>query len=185
MQTLKEWQALKEWAMVVKALEEGEQYVLFRKGGILDPGFSVESSELLLFPTFEHQTKEYLKENYKNKFDELLSRRNTNKVTITLAAKVMAVHEISDKEKLHGLKDYHVYNDDFINYRMQWNQDKPMSVLFVRTYNLDNPLTIDILPEYSGCRSWIKINASTSLGKPVLNDKEFYELKQLFEELIS
>ena len=66
MQTLKEWQALKEWAVVVKALEDGEQYILFRKGGILDPGFSVESSEFLLFPTFEHQTKEYLKENYKN-----------------------------------------------------------------------------------------------------------------------
>ena len=138
-----------------------------------------------MFPTFEHQTKEYLKENYKNKFDELLSRRNTNKVTITLAAKVITVHEISDKEKLHRLKDYHVYNDDFINYRMQWNQDKPMSVLFVRTYNLDKPRTIATLPEYSGCRSWIKINISTSLGKPVLNDKEFYELKQLLEELIS
>ncbi|MGH9879382.1 MAG: DUF1802 family protein, partial [Nitrososphaerales archaeon] len=72
MQALKEWRALKEWAVVVKALEEGKQCILFRKGGILDPGFSVESSEFLLYPTFEHQTKEYLKDEYKGRFDELL-----------------------------------------------------------------------------------------------------------------
>lgn len=185
MQTLKEWQALKEWAVVVRALEEGEQCILFRKGGILDPGFSVESSEFLLFPTFEHQTKEYLKDNYKSKFDELLSNRNTNKVTITAAAKVVAAYETADKKKLHALKEYHVYNDDFIDYRMQWNQDKPMSILFVRTYRLDSPLSIDILPEYSGCKSWVKINASASFGKPVLYDKEFKELKQHMEALIS
>jgi hypothetical protein len=184
MQTLKEWQALKEWVVVVKALEEGEQCILFRKGGILDPGFSVESSEFLLFPTFEHQTKEYLKDNYKSKFDELLSKRDANKVTITSAAKVVAAYETSDKIKLHELKKYHVYSDDFIDYRMQYNRDKPMSVLFVRTYNVE-PLTIDILPEYTGCRSWIKVNASASLGKPVLNDKEFKELKEEMEVLLA
>ena len=184
MQTLKEWKTLKEWAVVVKALEEGEQCILFRKGGILDPGFSVESSEFLLFPTFEHQTKEYLKDNYKSKFDELLSKRNANKVTITSAAKVVAARETSDKEKLHKLKKYHVYNDDFIDYRMQYNSDKPMSVLFVCTYNLEEPLMIDILPEYAGCRPWIKVNTSASLGKSVLNDKEFKELKEEIEEVL-
>ncbi|MEE8133319.1 MAG: DUF1802 family protein [Nitrososphaerales archaeon] len=185
MQTLKEWQALKEWAVVVKALEENEQCILFRKGGILDPAFSVESSEFLLFPTFEHQTKEYLKDHYKNKFDELLSKRSVNKVTITSAAKVVTARETSDKEKLHRLKKYHVYDDDFIDYRMQWNQDKPISILFVRVYYLEDPLTINILPEYAGCRSWIKISASTSFGRPVLNDKEFNELKEEIEALIS
>lgn len=185
MQTLKEWEALKEWAVVVKALEDGEQCILFRKGGILDHNFSVESSEFLLFPTFEHQTKEYLRDNYKAKFDELLSKRNASKVTFTSAAKVVAARETNDKEKLHKLNKYHVYNDNFIDYRMQWNQDKPMSILFVRTYHLDNPLTMDILPEYSGCRSWIKVNASASFGKPVINDKEFKELKQEIEALIS
>ncbi|MGI0041714.1 MAG: DUF1802 family protein, partial [Nitrosopumilaceae archaeon] len=49
--------ALKEWATVVKALENGNQTVLLRKGGILetDSGFNVESKKFLLYPTFEHQ----------------------------------------------------------------------------------------------------------------------------------
>ena len=42
---------LKEWATVVKALENGKQTVILRKGGILetDSGFNVESKEFLLF----------------------------------------------------------------------------------------------------------------------------------------
>lgn len=185
MQSLKEWRALKEWAVVIKALEEGEQCILFRKGGILDPSFSVESSEFLLFPTFEHQTKEYLKDQYRDKFDELFKKRDANKVTFTSAAKVVAAKETGDKEKLYKLNKYHVYNDSFIDYRMQWNQEKPMSVLFVRAYHLDAPLTISTLPEFAGCRSWIKVNASASFGKPVLNDKEFNKLKKEIEVLIS
>ncbi len=185
MQALKEWRALKEWAVVVKALEEGKQCILFRKGGILDPGFSIESSEFLLFPTFEHQTKEYLKDDYRARFDELLASRHKDNVTITSAAKVVASKETSDKKTLHRLAKYHVYNESFIDYRMQWNQDKPMSVLFVRAYTLANPLTIDILPEYAGCRSWIKLNTNAIFGKPALEDKEFNEVKNEIEELIS
>lgn len=185
MQALKEWRALKEWAVVVKALEEGEQCVLFRKGGILDPGFSLESPEFLLFPTFEHQTKEYLKENYKNRFDELLARRKADKIAITSSAKVVASWETSDKEKLHRLKKYHVYNDDFIDYRMQWNQDKPMNVLLLRTYKLENPLTLDMMPEYSGCRSWITVNTSATLGRSASDDKEFNKLREEIEALIA
>jgi len=185
MQALKEWRALKEWAVVVKALEEGKQCILFRKGGILDSGFSVESSEFLLFPTFEHQTKEYLKDDYKTSFDELLKNRNSNNVTIRSAAKVVASRQTNSKEALYKLAKYHVYNDSFIDYRMQWNQEQPMSVLFVRAYNLADPLTIDILPEYAGCRSWIKINANANFGRPALADKDFNEMKKEIERLVS
>ena len=47
--------ALKEWATVVNALENGDQTVLLRKGGILEDssGFVVESEKFFLFPTFE------------------------------------------------------------------------------------------------------------------------------------
>ena len=185
MQALKEWRALKEWAVVVKALEEGKQCILFRKGGILDPSFSVESSEFLLYPTFEHQTKEYLNDDYKARFDELLTRRQNNKITITSAAKVVASKQTSSKETLRRLAKYHVYNDSFIDYRMQWNQDQPMSILFLRAYNLSAPLNLDILPEYAGCRSWIKMNVNADFSEPVLEDKDFNELKREIEEIVS
>lgn len=185
MQALREWITLKEWAVIVKALEEGKQCVLFRKGGILDTGFSVESQEFLLFPTFEHQGKEYLKDEYKAEYDELLAGKPGEKVTITSAAKVVAAWGASEKEALYRLGKYHIYDNSFVDYRMEWNKEKPMSVLLVRTYKLASPLTLDMRPEYSGCRSWIKISADVSLGKPVLEDKEFNELRREIEGLLA
>ena len=47
-------EGLKEWATVVKALEQGKQTVILRKGGILETasGFNVESKKFFLFPTW-------------------------------------------------------------------------------------------------------------------------------------
>ena len=56
-------EGLKEWATVVKALEQGKQTVILRKGGILETasGFNVESKKFFLFPTWEHQETKHVK----------------------------------------------------------------------------------------------------------------------------
>src|SRR5918992_6138574 len=58
--------ALKEWAIVCKALEEGRQVLLLRKGGIMEyrEGFEIKHNKFLLFPTFEHQLKESIQSDY-------------------------------------------------------------------------------------------------------------------------
>ena len=56
-------EGLKEWATVVKALEQGKQTVILRKGGILETasGFKIESKKFFLFPTWEHQEPKHVK----------------------------------------------------------------------------------------------------------------------------
>ena len=51
--------ALKEWATVVKALENGEQTVILRKGGILETasGFNVEAKAKEIVPVDTSATK--------------------------------------------------------------------------------------------------------------------------------
>ena len=63
---------LKEWATVVKALENGKQTVILRKGGILETasGFNVESKKFFLFPTWEHQEKIFVKSRPKRSHSE-------------------------------------------------------------------------------------------------------------------
>jgi Uncharacterized protein conserved in bacteria len=58
--------ALKEWSIVCRALEEAKQSILLRKGGILEykKGFEISQKIFLLYPTLEHQSKEYLQPNY-------------------------------------------------------------------------------------------------------------------------
>ena len=56
--------ALKEWAAAIKALENGTQIFIMRKGGIIEEtrDFRVQSEAFYLYPTYEHQRKELLKE---------------------------------------------------------------------------------------------------------------------------
>src|ERR687889_2309993 len=69
--------ALKEWAIVCKALEKGKQMLLLRKGGIMEyrKGFEVKHNEFLLYPTFEHQSVESIKVEYKEKLKEILEEQ--------------------------------------------------------------------------------------------------------------
>src|SRR5215211_5815003 len=70
--------ALKEWAIICKALEDGRQILLLRKGGIMEyrKGFEVKHNEFLLYPTFEHQSMESIKAEYKEKLNEILEEQN-------------------------------------------------------------------------------------------------------------
>jgi hypothetical protein len=160
--------ALKEWAIVCKALEEGRQVLLLRKGGILEykQGFEIKHNKFLLFPTFEHQSKEYIQPDYIDNIDIILQYQLTNhyhptansgRNKLTLYAKVIDVKEVNDKSLIRKLEKYHIWNDRYINLRMDYNPKKPISVLLLRVYKMNNPLEVDIRPEWAGCRSWISV----------------------------
>ena len=56
--------AFKEWAVTVRALAEGEQLLTLRKGGIREPDkhFNVEHERFFLYPTFDHQRADLVRE---------------------------------------------------------------------------------------------------------------------------
>ena len=56
--------ALKEWAVAIRAIDRGQQIVLLRKGGIREKEFKVEHENLFLYPTYEHQEEDLLKPEY-------------------------------------------------------------------------------------------------------------------------
>jgi hypothetical protein len=168
-------QALKEWAVVCKALEEGRQVVLLRKGGIMEyrRGFEAKHDKFLLFPTFEHQSKDHLQPDYAYKLDEILKEQSpsgSNK--ITACAHAVEVKEISDRAALKTLAKYHVWNESYVNARMDYNSKKPMSVMLLHVFKLDQPIMVESKPEWAGCKSWIPLDMDPS-GRPVMDDLEF------------
>jgi hypothetical protein len=200
--------ALKEWAIICKALEDGRQILLLRKGGIMEyrKGFEVKHNDFLLYPTFEHQSMESIKAEYKEKLKEILEEQNKdtrkeidkdnknfnidNTNIIKLFAKVEDVVEISDKLILSELRDYHIWSDEYVMMRMNYNPSKPMSILLLRIYKIKKPLIFDINDKWSGCKSWIDIEKDVDIQNshkieilknekalidPVLNDDIFYE----------
>ena len=121
-------EALKEWATVVKALENGDQTVLLRKGGILETasGFKIESKKFLFFPTFEHQESKHIKNSFQKYFDQVKNQESQNGTnTITSYGEVLDEVDISS-DKVNELSDFHILSDSYIQERRNWKPEKPI-----------------------------------------------------------
>lgn len=174
---------LKEWAVIIKALLEGKQILLMRKGGIREETkeFQLISDSFFLFPTYEHQKKELLKEEFRSELDETLAEwpgsglQEAPAVPIKAYAEVVEDIEIIDKETLGKLHDLHIWTDNFAEERLRWKKTKPLHVLVLRVYRLDEPQLMPQREAYNGCKSWVKLQDEMPLGTmtPVLSDEEF------------
>jgi hypothetical protein len=195
--------ALKEWSIICKALEDGNQTILLRKGGILEykKGFEIRQKSFLLFPTLEHQAEEYLQSKYLQTYDLLLRGNKSQDIqnktnTVLVLARIEAIQEFHDHEMLPELEKYHIWNEKYVNMRMNYNPKKPMNALLLRVYKLPQPISIDVKPEWAGCKSWIDINIAEKYGnqfgtvpkmfdqsEPVIKDKEFQRIFENFMEI--
>lgn len=195
--------ALKEWSIICKALEEGKQTILLRKGGILEykKGFEISQKLFLLYPTLEHQAAEYLQSNYLQEY-ELLLKRNSSEIvedkvnTIRIIARIEAMQEFHDHKLLSKLEKYHIWNEKYVNMRMNYNPKKPMNALLLRIYKLSQPISLDVNPEWAGCKSWIdiefpskhgiqygNINELLNQSVPVIKEKDFQKIQDNFMEI--
>jgi hypothetical protein len=195
--------ALKEWSIICKAMEEGKQTILLRKGGILEykKGFEISQKVFLLYPTLEHQAAEYLQSNYLQEY-ELLLKRNSSEIvrdkvnTLRIIARIEAMQEFHNYEPLSKLEKYHIWNEKYVNMRMNYNPKKPMNALLLRIYKLSQPISIDVNPGWAGCKSWIDIEFTSKNGNqygnitelfnqsvPVIKNKDFQKIHDNFTEI--
>jgi hypothetical protein len=153
--------ALKEWAVICKALEDGRQVLLLRKGGIMEyrQGFQMRHITFFLYPTFEHQSRDFIQDDYAEKFEMIMhGQPSVGKNTMTSYASSVTVKQITDSSLLSSLRKYHIWNDNYVNQRMNYNPKKPLSVVLLRVYKID-PIEVDVKPEWLGCKSWIPIES--------------------------
>lgn len=173
--------------MVCRALGEGRQTVLLRKGGILEyrQGFEVKHHRFMLFPTYEHQAKEHLQPDYASKLDTVLGEQPSAQAnTLSSYAEAIRVAEVQDPSVLPLLSKYHVWSESYVNARMAYNPKKPMSVVLVRIYNLQNPIRIETKQEWAGCKSWIPLDIEAA-GKPALDDSAFSKIESEVKEALT
>ena len=170
--------ALKEWAITVRALAQGEQILLLRKGGIHEDGkdFRVIHPEFLLYPTYEHQREDLLKVGHQPALAKLLEATPRSElITFSHWAKAEEIVEVEAQEKVDDLSPYHIWTDEYAQSRLRWKPMLPLSILLLRVYRMEQPVTVPYLKEYGGCTSWVDIIPRIDLGQlePVLNDTEF------------
>ncbi len=168
---LKITSAFKEWNSVVEALGHGEQIIILRKGGIIeDEGyFYPKEKHFLLFPTQTHERKELLKKVYPN--ESVID----GSVLIKYWAETKWAGQIFSEAEIKALDPYHIWKEEVVLERFhRWNEDK-VWCLVVRVYKFKNPIRIELIPDYAGCKSWINIIEEVPVrdSEPVIGDSEF------------
>ena len=177
--------ALKEWATVVKALENGNQTVLLRKGGILETasGFNLEAKKFALFPTYEHQENASLKSQYFVYLADARENMPKNGYNrITSIAEVIEEKDMTSMEKIEELSPFHIWSDNYMVERMNWMPEKPMKAVFLKVFTISST-EIPVLPDYQGCKSWIELNVNIETGKPVLSEAELQQKLSEFRRI--
>ena len=127
--------ALKEWATAIKALADGKQIMILRKGGIHkeDKEFRVVHPEFLLYPTYEHQMPELLKGEYHDMLQQTLDENDVpGLVTLAYWCQVTDKFEVRDDEALEDVSRYHIWTDDYAQTRLHWRPKQPLTVALLR-----------------------------------------------------
>lgn len=163
--------AFKEWALIVDALGSGRQNLILRKGGIAeeDGSFALKASKFLLLPTRFHQSNEQIKDSWRPFLNAEKYQVDQYHIKIEYFAEVADSRVITDWDMLKKLDRYHAWTEDVIRERFdRW--EKSVHMIVVQVFSLLKPVTIEMLPEYNGCKSWIELGQDIELvGKPILN----------------
>jgi hypothetical protein len=174
--------ALKEWAVVVRALEVGRQILLLRKGGILEQSnknrFSITHNEFLFFPTYLHQSRGELKAEAHADLQPVSAE--PAQVRITAAGVVTDIIKVESRQQVDRLDDEHIWTASLIDMRFNYKPQNPLYLVLVRAYRLHEPVTIENTPAYAGCKSWVPLGGDVAVGgaMPVLDDVKYEHRRQ-------
>jgi hypothetical protein len=172
--------AFKEWAVIVRALLEGEQILDVRKGGLREDGrrFGVRADRCWLYPTYEHQQPELLKPAYRRWVSETETASESGRVQISGWAEVAGVITVTEADELARLGSKLIWTPEYAASRLGWKARQPLWVLALRTFQLETPCVVPYRAEYGGCTSWVEIDGlpddpTTLPAEPALTDDSF------------
>ena len=175
--------AFKEWAAVCRALGDGSQSIILRKGGIAetDGEFRPEYERFYLFPTYFHERERTGLKPSAFAFAEEAERDRPPEETIRiqLAVEVATVHHVTDITAIRALDSFHIWSVEEIERRFHY-RSPGLYVLIVRCFTFPTAIDLPNLADYAGCKSWVPLAANISLADavPVLEESVFRETQR-------
>jgi hypothetical protein len=172
--------AFKEWAVICRAIAEGRQTVILRKGGIAESGgeFRPEHDRFLLDPTYFHeQHRTGIKPDLLPVLEAAeADRPPAGVIRFTHLAHVAAVRHVLDLDRALALDPFHGWTADTVRQRFHY-RTPGLFVLVVRAYQLPRPADVVERPEYAGCKTWVQLDVPVAVdgATPVLSDAAFAE----------
>lgn len=178
-------ESLKEWATVIRALEDGNQTVILRKGGILETasGFKVSARKFLLFPTYEHQEESHIKKEFVSYIDDVKKDRPADGTKVTSYAEILGDCDVQ-AARIDELEEFHIWSREYVKSRINWMPQKPLKAMLLRVFRIPG-FNVPAKTEHQGCKSWIDIDANIPAGEPVLNEAKAQASLERFTEITS
>lgn len=163
--------ALKEWGAAVRALLDGRQTVLLRKGGIGEKRFAVSAPEFVFFPTVEHSHAARVRPEFTDLLDRTAGDSTDTEVVLRGGAKVVAAVAVERPERLPAIADLHIWTADSVQRdRLDFRPKHRLTVLVVQAKPLVSPVRLPRIPDYAGCRSWVTLPVTPEWGPPAYDD---------------
>jgi hypothetical protein len=169
--------ALKEWAVICRALAEGRQALILRKGGIEEPAgtFRLEHRHFWLYPTYVHQQRAGIKPEAVPLLEQAeAGRPPAGVVRLTHFAEVAGIYQVHNLAGALAVDRLHLWSEETVRNRFAYRRPG-LNVLTVRVYRAATPADLPEDPAYAGCRSWVELGRAlpTEGASPVLSDEAF------------
>jgi hypothetical protein len=180
--------AFKEWAVICRALAEGRQALILRKGGVAETGgdFAVEHTRFWLFPTYVHQKPEALKpEALPLLHSAEADRPPAGAVRLSHFAEATGAYHVRDLVGALKIDRLHLWSRETVEARFRYRQPG-LFVLPVRVYRVPETFEVPDTAYYAGCKSWVELEKElpTVGAAPVLDDDAFRDVTRLLELLL-
>lgn len=158
--------AFKDWAAVCAAMGQGRQSLIVRKGGIAEgrAGFQFEHPAFFLYATAYHEHMAKLRPGLSDGLASAPSVRNTA-VEISDFFLLDWTATITDWPAVRALAPFHLYREDVVRERFDYDGEPGVQIAFGRAYRLSQPWRFPDEARFGGCRSWIQLPA----GAPELS----------------
>ena len=169
--------AFKEWAAVCRALADGTQSVVLRKGGIAEATgeFRPEHPRFWLYPTFFHAQEAALIPSAAPLVAAAFADKPpAGRLRLTHFAEVASVDHLNTLDAALALDGFHVWTADTVRQRFHY-RTPGLYVLTVRVYRTDTAADVPEYPAYAGCKTWVELDpgAEERPATPVLSDDAF------------
>ncbi len=180
--------AFKEWAVICRALAEGRQALILRKGGIAEEGgvFRPEHPRFWLYPTYVHQQRQGIKP-VALPLLETAQRDSPRAGTLRLShfVQVTGAFFIERLDLALSLDQLHLWSLETVKKRFEY-REPGLFALAARVYRLPVPLDVAVQAEYEGCKTWVELpeGLEGAEAEPVMTDRTYADfLEELFGAL--
>jgi hypothetical protein len=180
--------AFKEWAVICRALADGKQALILRKGGIAEPGgaFHMAETRFWLFPTYVHQQVAGIVEEAQPLLAQVQAGRPPEGlVRLTHFAEAPCVYHVDNLAKAWRLAGLHLWSQVTVEARFEY-RTPGLYVLPVRIYRAAAPVELPDTAAYAGCKTWVDLghDLPTTGATPVLSEADFDRVLNTLDRIL-